>query len=261
MVSPNLDLDERFTCDTLDTEVWFPYYLSHWSSRSQSAATCEVRNSELHVSIPVDQPLWCADTHDGPLRVSCVQTGSYSGPVGSTIGQQPFRDGLEVRQEQPAFWGHTPLYGHIEVRMRGIVTTRSMFAFWMSGIEDQPERSGEICVAEVFGSGVHGEIAQIGMGVHRFRDPALVEEFSTDQIAVDVSGFHTYGVDWRPNSIAFTVDGEVVRHLGQAPDYPMQLMIGVFDFPVKASADDVEVPVPELIVSHVRGVPFSPSHR
>lgn len=31
--------------------------------------------------------------------------------------------------------------------VRGSVTERSMFAFWMSGIEDQPERSGEICVA------------------------------------------------------------------------------------------------------------------
>jgi hypothetical protein len=31
-------------------------------------------------------------------------------------------------------------------------------------------------------------------------------------------------------------------------------MIGVFDFPAKASADQVDVPVPELVVSHVRGV-------
>jgi hypothetical protein len=33
----------------------------------------------------------------------------------------------------------------------------------------------------------------------------------------------------------------------------MQLMIGVFDFPAKAAADDVAVPVPRLVVSHVRG--------
>ena len=30
----------------------------------------------------------------------------------------------------------------------------------------------------------------------------------------------------------------------------MQLMIGVFDFPAKAE-DDADVPVPELVVSHV----------
>ena len=37
----------------------------------------------------------------------------------------------------------------------------------------------------------------------------------------------------------------------------MQLMIGVFDFPAKAAADAREVPVPELVVSHVRGRPHT----
>lgn len=259
VVSARTELDERFTGDALDTGVWLPYYLPHWSSRSQSAATYQIRAGELHLSIPSEQPLWCAGTHDGPLRVSCIQSGSYSGQLGSTIGQQPFQDGLEVREEQPTFWGYTPLYGQIEVRMRGVVTARSMIAFWMSGIEDHPERSGEICVVEVFGSGVRGGTAEIGMGVHRFRDPSLVEEFSPVPLALDVARFHTYGVDWRPGSIAFAVDGHVVRRLQQSPSYPLQLMIGVFDFPAKASADHVEAAVPELIVSHVRGVPLSGS--
>lgn len=188
MLAAPLELEERFTGDTLDPDVWFPYYLPHWSSRARSAATCSVRDGELHLSVPV-----------------------------------------------------------------GVVTARSMFAFWMSGIEDRPERSGEICVAEVFGEGVRGSSADVGIGVHRFRDPALVEEFAAGPLAIDVTEFHTYGVDWRPGSLAFTVDGEVVRQLDQAPGYPMQLMIGVFDFPARAAADDVEVPVPQLVVSHVRG--------
>jgi len=253
MLASPLELEERFTGDTLDPDVWFPYYLPHWSSRARSAATYSLRDGELRLSVPVDQPLWCADLHDEPLRVSCIQSGSFAGPLGSTVGQQPFQDGLQVREEQPTAWGYTPLYGRIEVRMRGVVTARSMFAFWMSGIEDRPEHSGEICVAEVFGDAVRGGSADVGIGLHRFRDPALVEEFSAGPLAIDVTEFHTYGVDWRPGSLAFTVDGEVVRHLDQAPDYPMQLMIGVFDFPAKAAADDVAVPVPQLVVSHVRG--------
>jgi hypothetical protein len=261
VVSSRRELDERFTGNALDPEVWLPYYLPHWSSRSQSAATYQIRAGELHLIIPSEQPLWCADTHDAPLRVSCIQSGSYSGPLGSTIGQQPFRDGLEVREEQPTFWGYTPRYGRIEVRMRAVVSARSMFAFWMAGIEDQPDRSGEICVVEVFGSGVHGGTAEIGMGVHRFRDPKLVEEFSPVSQELDVARFHTYGVDWRPGSIAFAVDGQVVRRLQQSPSYPMQLMIGVFDFPARASADQGDAPTPELIVSHVRGIPLTRSRR
>jgi hypothetical protein len=257
MVTSRLELDERFTGGTLDTDVWFPYYLPHWSSRAGSAATYSLQDGELHLSVPVDQPLWCADVHEEPLRVSCIQSGSFAGALGTTTGQQPFREGLQVREEQPTMWGYTPLYGQVEARMRGLITARSMFAFWMSGIEDRPERSGEICVAEVFGDAVRDGSADVGVGLHRFRDPALVAEFSAEPLALDVAEFHTYGVDWRPGSLGFIVDGEVVRQLDQAPDYPMQLMIGVFDFPAKAAADDPEVPVPQLVVSHVRGRPLA----
>jgi hypothetical protein len=239
-------LDERFAGRDLDRSVWFPYYLPHWSSRAASEATWEVRDGELRLTIPPDQPLWCPDLHPEPLRVSCVQTGSCT-------GQQPFAEGLVVREEQPTFWGYTPCYGSIEVRMRASVSPRSMFAFWMSGIEDEPHRSGEICVAEVFGDTVDDQGAAVGIGVHRFRDPALVEEFSAERVPLDVTRFHRYGVDWRPEGLTFTIDGAVVRRVQQSPAYPMQLMIGVFDFPAKATGDDE--PVPELVVSHVTGRP------
>jgi hypothetical protein len=58
-------------------------------------------------------------------------------------------------------------------------------------------------------------------------------------------------VDWRPDELSFTVDGEVVKRVGQAPDYPVQLEIAVFDFPEKAHLVPGPTPVPELIVSHV----------
>jgi beta-glucanase (GH16 family) len=127
-----------------------------------------------------------------------------------------------------------------------------MFAFYLSGIEDHPERSGEICVAEVFGDAVGDGYAEVGMGVKCFRDPALTQEFATERLAIDVAEFHTYAVDWRPGSLAFSVDGSVVRRLNQAPDYPVQLMLGVFDFPAKGG----DVHVPELVVTHVKGHPL-----
>jgi hypothetical protein len=246
-------LAERFEADELDRSVWVPWYLPHWSSRAESEATYEIRNGELRLSIPPEQPLWAEGVHETPLRVSGIQSANFSGPVGSTIGGQPFLDGQQVREEQPEFWGFTPLYGHIEIRMRGAVTPRSMVAFWLSGVEDRPERSGEICVMEVFGRRPHG----FGMGLHRFRDPRLSEDWSVVDLPIDVSAFHTYAVDWHPDNLTFTVDGEVVMRVGQAPDYPVQLEIAVFDFPdekdekdEKSEKDDAP-PVPELVVSHV----------
>jgi hypothetical protein len=247
MTSERKALDERFTGDTLDPDVWLPYHLPHWSSRAQSAATYSVRDGELHLSIPPDQPLWCGDLHEEPIRISCVQSAHLD-------GQQPFQPGLAVREEQPEFWGYTPLYGNIEVRMRGTISARSMFAFYLSGIEDQPDHSGEICVAEIFGSDVQPDVAHVGIGVKKLRDPVLAQEFSADPLPIDVSEFHTYAVDWRPGALAFSVDGEVVRRCAQAPDYPVQLMLGVFDFPEQAQPDDTTMP--ELVVSHVRGRPM-----
>jgi hypothetical protein len=255
MVNTHDGLDEHFDGTELDREVWFPYYLPHWSSRERSAATYSVRDGALHLSIPADQGLWCADQHEEPLRVSCLQTGSFAGPLGSTAGQQPFRDGLTVQEEQPTFWGYTPHYGHIEVRMRAVISPRSMVALWLSGLEDRPERCGEICVVEIFGETVRDGHADVGVGVKAFRDPALRQEFATVPLPIDVADFHTYAVDWDPGSLTFSVDGQQVRRLAQAPDYPVQLMLGVFDFPAKAADRSTDDQVPELVVSHVRGRP------
>src|SRR5689334_20132318 len=104
-----------------------------WSSRAASAATYTMSGSELRLSIPANQGLWCPDDHEPPLRVSGVQSGVWSGPTGGTRGQQPFSEGLVVREFQPAHWGWTPRYGRVEVRARMDLGPRSMASVWMVG--------------------------------------------------------------------------------------------------------------------------------
>ena len=166
---------EEFDGPELDRSVWLPHYLPAWSSRAATAATYEIRDSVLNLSIPPDQGLWCGDVHQPPLRVSGIQSGNFSGPVGSTVGQSAFRDGLTVSEQQETFWGWTPGPTYIELRARGVVTPRSMAAFWMIGLEDHPDRSGEICVTEMFGNAVEpGASTAVGMGLKAIRDPDLV---------------------------------------------------------------------------------------
>jgi hypothetical protein len=238
------ELDEHFATGELDPEVWLPHYLPHWSSRAASAATWGIGPDGLVLRIPLEQPLWAPESHPEPLRVSCMQSGELD-------GQQPFLTLQQVTEHQPPFHGYLPRYGRIEVRMRMTLSPRSMAAFWMSGIEDKPRRSGEICVAEVFGDGIDGDTAEVGIGIKKFRDPALDADFETVRMRMDVAQFHTYAVDWRPGSLVFTIDDVEVRTLAQSPDYPCQLMIGVFDFPKKGRTTDTHEP--ELIVAHVRG--------
>ncbi len=188
-----------------------------------------------------------------PLRVSGIQSGNFSGPVGSTVGQQPWRDGVTVREAQQRFDGWTPRFGYLEMRARGVVTPRSMVAWWMVGIEDAPERCAEICVTEMFGDAVDdGPSTAVGMGLHPFRDPAITDDFEAVRLPIDVAEFHTYAVDWTPDRVDFYVDGRKIRGCQRPPDYPMQMMVAVFDFPDRSTGDDSNA-VPALVVDYLRG--------
>ena len=235
---------DDFDGPSLDRDVWLPHYLPHWSSRAASAATYALEESELRLTIPRGQPLWCEDTHeDPPLRVSGVQSGERD-------GQLAFREGLRVRERQPAWCGVTPHYGRLEIRARMELSPRSMASVWLAGIEDEPQHSGEICVFEIFGDALDGAAsAAVGMGIKHFRDPALRWDFGAHRLAIDVREPHDYVADWRPGRVEFSVDGELVRAVSQAPGYPMQFMVAVFDFPSKPGPPDHE---PLFAIDRVR---------
>jgi hypothetical protein len=249
--------DERFASGRLDTSRWIAAYLPAWSSRAAAAATYELNRDGLRLFIPPDHALWCPGLHDNPpLRVSAVQSGNWSGAVGTVQGQQPFRDGLVVSEAQQAFRGFVPLYARVEVECRAGIAPGSMFSVWMIGMEDEPQRCGEICLVEVFGETVSDGTAVVGSGVHAFRDPALTEEFSADRFAIDVAGWHSYAIEWRPDGVEWFIDGTRVRTSGQSPDYSMLLILGVFDFPgISDPAFVPELTVRRVVASAHRRVP------
>lgn len=238
----------------LDTDVWLPHYLPAWSSREATVASHRVADSCLVLDVPVDHPVWCPGDHEPPLRVSGVQSGSFSGPVGSTRGQQRFREGQLVREEQPRFEGWLPASGRVEVRCRMTLSHRSMGALWLAGVEDDEEqlRCGELCVVEIFGRSVRDGSCEVGTGIKAFRDPALTQDFAAPRLEIDPAELHTYAVDWDAEAAVFSVDGREVRRCAAPPTYPMQVMIAVYDFPEWSRGDDAGL-VPELVVDHVAG--------
>jgi len=78
--------EERFASPVLDPQRWIASYRPVWSSPAAAAATYTVEPDGLVLTIPPDQSLWCPDLHKTPLRVSAVQTGNWSGPVGNRPG-------------------------------------------------------------------------------------------------------------------------------------------------------------------------------
>jgi hypothetical protein len=96
----------------------------------------------------------------------------------------------------------------------------------------------------------------VGSGLHPFRDPSIVEEFAARRQDIDVREHHSYAVEWRPDGVEFFLDEQPVWATQQAPRYPMQMMIAVFDFPSGAKTD-APPHVPVLAVDEVRGQSLS----
>src|SRR5690349_17175815 len=113
-----LEINDEFESETLDSNLWLPFYLPHWSSRAQSTPNYTFEDSALVLQITKDQQPWCPE-FDGEVRCSSIQTGTFSGDVGSKIGQLQFNDALTVREAQTNVQKYTPQYGYFELRAKG----------------------------------------------------------------------------------------------------------------------------------------------
>lgn len=232
-----LDVEDTFDGDDLDRSLWLPHYLPQWSSREASAARYELTGGRLHLLIEEDQGPWCPDL-DGPTRVSSLQTGVFSGPVGSAIGQHRFHPDAVVREAQEPLRLYAPRYGVVVLRASATDDARCMVALWMIGYEDRPERSAEICVCEIFGRNVARGSAAVGIGLHPFGDPSIRDDFEEVRLPIDVRELHEYAAEWTPDRVTFFVDGDPVRSVHQSPAYPMQLMLGIYEFGDRADHGD-----------------------
>lgn len=99
------------------------------------------------------------------------------------------------------------LYGHLEARVKSTGTAGTWPAFWMLGQDFQKNGwpgCGEIDIHEG-----NGALPNSNWGtIHGYSYwPGGQKSQSTSMIA----GWHTYGLDWKPNYIAFSVDGEIYK--------------------------------------------------
>lgn len=71
---------------------------------------------------------------------------------------------------------------------------------------------------------------------------------------IDAREFHAYAAEWTPDQVVFFIDDEHVKKVGQSPGYPMQLMLGLYEFPDDAGHRTNSGPYrKELVVDYVGG--------
>ena len=232
----DLVFDEDFRDRSAFEERWIPHYLPQWSSRERSRARFRFDGAGLRLLIEADQHPW-APEWDGALRVSNLQTGVRSGPVGSGDGQHRFRPDLVVREAQSECWAFTPTGGAVAIRCRANPDPRTMTALWLIGVERTPDESAELCVMEVFGRELQPDHCLVGMGLHPFGDPAITDDFEKVPVAGDLTATHEYAAEWGSGWARWYVDGALVKESRQAPDYPLQLMLDIFEFEPDPAGD------------------------
>lgn len=250
-----LEFNDDFDGPAIDGGQWIAAHLPQWSSRAQAAARSTLRDSTLVLRIDADQPPWCPE-YDGAIRCSSLQTGVHSGPLGSPIGQHRFNPASVVREEQPRRLLYTPTFGYFEMRARGTPAHGSHAALWMIGVEDEPQRSAEICVCELFGKHAGSRSSTVCFGVHPFNDPAVADDFRQLELPIALTDFHVYAAEWHPTHVDFFIDNEHVGTVNQSPQYPMQLMLGLYERPAETPPTPAGAPSPHpktFVVDYVRG--------
>ncbi|MGW1626884.1 ricin-type beta-trefoil lectin domain protein [Streptomyces sp. NPDC002172] len=175
---------------------------------------------------PVDSSKWTLETGD---NVNNHEREYYTSGTGNAALDGQGHLVITARKENPAnyqCWYGTcqytsarmntsgkfsAQYGHVEARMK-IPRGQGMWpAFWMLGTDIGSvgwPNSGEIDVMENVGyepSTVHGTIH--GPGYSGSNGIGAAYSLPNGQAFAD--GFHTFAVDWAPNSVKWSVDGTV----------------------------------------------------
>ena len=82
----------------------------------------------------------------------------------------------------------------------------------------------------------------MNVSVKAHGDPRLREDMEHVVLEADREAWHTYSVDWELERVRFFVDEQHVRTVEQRIDYPLQLMVDVFEFPQGPERDPAEYP-------------------
>ncbi|GGC07668.1 hypothetical protein [Cellulomonas carbonis] len=247
-------LTDDFSAPELDPTLWVDHYLPQWTTPERSRARYDVGHGRdalrpaddtddaahptgLRLRIDADQPDWRPE--DAPLRVSNLQTATFGGPVGSARGTHRHRpDGLVVRTAVPQRLLWAPTSGQADVTVTASLDRACMLAVWLVGTEHLDEQdSGEVCVVEMDADAVGPTTTRARVGIKAHHDPRLTTDMTEVTVPVGAGQAHTWSARWDAEGVVVACDGAPVYTSAQVIDYPMQLMVDLFEIGPRDPAD------------------------
>lgn len=223
-----LTASDEFNSTDINRHLFSDEYLPHWSAPGESRAHYEVSQGTLKLRIDHDQQPW-DPRYDGSTRVSSLQTFNRD-------YQHAWTKYPDVYRHVTPFYGHIQKYGYFELRAKMAPGGGVHSAWWMTGVQQdqatgvnaRARESGEVDILEILGRGGASEAL---MSTHTWGD--LFGLWPTRTNFSDGSDYstqwHTYGFDWTRDHMDLYVDGKLVHHSRQSPNYPMVTYIGVYE--------------------------------
>lgn len=231
------DVVDDFASATLRSDLWVGEYLPHWTTPERSRARYEMTGtSGIRLLIEEDQLDWREE--DAPLRVSNLQTGVSSGPLGSGQGTHRHRaDGLTVRTHTPERLLWAPSAGRVDVVVSASADQGCMLAAWLVGVENlSPRQSGEICLFEIDSNAIGRGETRVRCGLKAHGDDSFETDMGEVVVPLDASNPHTWSAIWGPEGTVIGCEGVVVKRSLSAPNYPMFLMLDLFEIGPRSTA-------------------------
>jgi hypothetical protein len=209
------DIEDDFS-GPLRADLWVDHYLPHWTTPDRSAARYEATSTGLRLRIDGDQLDWREE--DAPLRVSNLQTGLFSGVLGSRRGTHRHRhDGLIVRTPTPTRLLWAPSAGRVEITVSASREEGCMLAAWLVGTEHlDVGHSGEVCVFEIDAAAI-APASRARTGIKAHGDPRLVTDMTEVEIPIDASRPHTWTAIWGEGETLIGCEGITLRHIQKKP--------------------------------------------
>lgn len=141
----------------------------------------------------------------------------------------------------------TPSAGQVQVSLSASPDPACMVGVWLVGVEESEQDSGEICIAELFGHAIGANRSIVRLGIKAHHDRRLATDMVDLPVPIDAASRHSYGAAWGDSGVRVLVEGQPVWSSAQRLDYPVQLMIDLFEFPDSDVRDPAHYPKSAII--------------
>jgi beta-glucanase (GH16 family) len=195
----HLAFSEDFKGSSLDTTRWatcFPW----WGG-------CTIWDKELEWYLPSQ-----ARVSDGALHLDASRTPTVGSDQEGKPKNYDWRSGMVTTNDSFSF-----TYGYVEIEARVAEGDGMWSTLWLLSKENGP---AEIDIAEFYGNDPHA----LSVVLHpRSGGKTSYRNVNTSDLS---ARWHTYAVDWKPDSITWYLDGKpVYRYKGaKVPREPMYFL-------------------------------------